>query len=83
MFGRTQRFFNEQDGVIVHRDRFFGWVYVDGVVLFDPTLFTATNTRGIQTGGDIPEEGFYAYYKGLLEKERQQGRVENQQVGGR
>ncbi len=72
MFGRTQRFFNEQDGVIVHRDRLFAWVYVDGVVLMDPTLFTPTNVRGIQTGGAVPEEGFFAYYTGLLDARRQE-----------
>ncbi len=65
MFGTSQRFFNEQEGVIVHRDRYFAWVYVDGVPLFDPSLFTPTNTRGIKTGGDVPD------YVELLAQQRE------------
>jgi hypothetical protein len=33
--------------------RLYAWLYVDGVPVFDPAQFTATNQRGVQTGGEV------------------------------
>lgn len=35
--------------------RIFGWLYVDGVPLYDPAVFTATNPTGAETGGDVTD----------------------------
>jgi hypothetical protein len=33
--------------------RLYAWLYVDGVPLYDPASFTATNQRGVRTGGEV------------------------------
>jgi hypothetical protein len=35
--------------------RLFAWLYVDGVPIFDPSVFTATNPRGASTGGTVTD----------------------------
>ena len=55
-YGRTQTFFT-RDAVagVQYRDRTFVWLYVDGKPLYDATVFTPTNIRGVGTGGEIPD----------------------------
>jgi hypothetical protein len=35
--------------------RLFAWLYVDGVPIYDPAAFTATNQRGVETGGKVTD----------------------------
>ncbi len=65
LFGTKQRQYTTDGGAIVHRDRYFGWLYIDGIPLFDPLQFSPTNIRGAATGGEIHD------YAALLEAERQ------------
>jgi len=41
--------------VDVGEQRIFGWLYVDGVPLYDPAVFTATNQTGAETGGNVTD----------------------------
>lgn len=45
VFGATQE-------VDVGVKRLFAWLYIDGVPLYDPSVFTATNQSGARSGGE-------------------------------
>jgi len=59
---RTRNFTIDED-VVVTRDRLLVWLYIDGVALFDPAEFSRNNTRGVRTGGSVPD------YQTLLDAE--------------
>ncbi len=52
-YGLKMTTLTEQDNMVVHRDRLFVWLYVDGVPVFDPNQFSRTNVRGVRTGGEV------------------------------
>ncbi len=45
-FGLTQRTSPEDQ-------RLIGWLYIDGVPIYSPDVFTADNPRGVGVGGDV------------------------------
>ncbi len=55
LFGRTQSFRAFEGDAVVERNRVFGWLYVDGVPIYDPSVFTADNPRGVGIGGNVPD----------------------------
>ena len=54
-YGTTQAFRSDQGNVIVDNERVFAWLYIGGVPVFDPEVFTSVNPRGVGVGGSIPD----------------------------
>jgi len=55
LFGRTQTFRDFDQGEVIETTRLFAWLYVDGQPIYDPTVFTADNPRGVGISGDVPD----------------------------
>lgn len=68
-YGRTQTFFTrDEDGAVTYRDRTFVWLYVDGVPIYDSTVFSATNVRGVGVGGESVPDYQKMYRDGLYQQ---------------
>jgi hypothetical protein len=55
-YGTTQRFYTidpSGDG-LKENERVFGWLYIDGIVVYSPDAFSSDNPRGVGIGGTVP-----------------------------
>ncbi|REK25923.1 MAG: hypothetical protein DWQ40_00430 [Actinobacteria bacterium] len=68
LFGTTQEFRTQDAGIVVDRERVFAWLYVDGVPIYDPSVFTATNPRGTPgVESEVPD--YFGYLNAQVEGE--------------
>ncbi len=68
MYGDTQKFYSQTVDGVVDRERIFGFLYVDFgdgngfVVVYDPSVFTDANVRGVPKGRTLDVPDYMAMY---------------------